>query len=250
MKIRRLLFIAVAMGSLSACSSAPVASTKPTLPAKILFEQAKMAASTGDYDKSVNLSEQIRDYYPQSSLRREALLLQIYSHFKGANYTEADVQAGMFLKSPDCIASEPVCQEQLNYAHYMQGLSQFEYSLGFLERYLPADLDQRNIQGWENAFNSFKQVTEDSSYYPDARQHMIFISNDLALHKLNIAEFDYNHQYYVGAIRRAQEIIEDYPRTPAVMGALDILGNAYKELGMTENFEAVKKLIAKNKLKL
>jgi outer membrane protein assembly factor BamD len=69
---------------------------------------------------------------------------------------------------------------------------------------------------------------------PDARQRMIALNNNLAMHEVHVARFYIKRKAYIAAVNRASGVVEKYQRTPAVPYALQIMQEAYTELGMTD----------------
>ena len=51
---------------------------------------------------------------------------------------------------------------------------------------------------------------------PDARQRMIALNNNLAMHEVHVARYYMKRKAYVAAVNRANYVIEKYQRTPAV----------------------------------
>ena len=73
-----------------------------------------------------------------------------------------------------------------------------------------------------------------SKYVPDARLRMVALRNNLAMYEVHVADFYMRRKAYVAAVTRANNIIKEYQRTPAVPHALQIMQDAYRQLGMDD----------------
>ena len=71
-----------------------------------------------------------------------------------------------------------------------------------------------------------------SRYADDAKQHMIFIRNLLAQHELEVAQYYFDNKIYLAAANRANIVILNYQKTPAVEDALLLLVDAYRKMGL------------------
>jgi outer membrane protein assembly factor BamD len=119
----------------------------------------------------------------------------------------------------------------------LKGLTDFERSANFLERWFSVDLDARPPQTARSAYNSFRKVVEDfprSAYAHDARRRMIHLRNRLADYEIYVARYYQRREAWVGASQRAKLVLEQYDGAPAVREALEILIECYEALGMTE----------------
>ena len=63
---------------------------------------------------------------------------------------------------------------------------------------------------------------------------MIALRNNMAMYELHVADFYMRRKAYVAALNRANYIVKEYQKTPAVPHALEILQEAYRKLGMDD----------------
>ena len=125
----------------------------------------------------------------------------------------------------------------LDYAYYLKGLITFNDDLGWLGKFTGQDLSERDPKAAKEAFESFKVVVErfpNSKYAPDALDRMRYIVNSLAEADVIVARFYYQRGAYLAAANRAQLVIRDYDRAPAVEEALYLLYKSYEKLGMVD----------------
>jgi len=109
--------------------------------------------------------------------------------------------------------------------------------LGWLGKFTGQDLSERDPQAAKDAFESFKVVAErfpNSKYAPDSLDRMRYIVNSLAEADVIVARYYFQRGAYLASANRAQLVIRDYDRAPAVEEALYILYQSYKKLGMAD----------------
>ncbi len=63
---------------------------------------------------------------------------------------------------------------------------------------------------------------------------MVALRNNLGMYEVHVADFYLRRKAYVAAVNRANHIIKEYQRTPAVPHALVIMQEAYTKLGMDD----------------
>ena len=73
-----------------------------------------------------------------------------------------------------------------------------------------------------------------SQYAPDAIDRMRYIVNSLAEADVLVARYYFERGAYLAAANRAQLVIRDYDRAPAVEEALYILIRSYDALGLKD----------------
>jgi outer membrane protein assembly factor BamD len=192
--------------------------------------EAKAALDSGAYEKAVKLYEAIQTRYPFGEGSSQAELDLAYAYYKAAKYEESVGAADRFIKMNPRSAG-------VDYALYLKGLSNYNRDIGFIDRFLPTDTSQRDQSKAQTSYNNFKELIErfpKSKYVPDARLRMIAVRNNLAMHEVHIARYYIKRQAYVAAASRASAVVEKYQGTPAVPYALQVMQEAYTNLGMTD----------------
>ena len=118
-----------------------------------------------------------------------------------------------------------------------------------LARIANTDLSERDVSG---AKLSFSELTEfltrfpDSQYAPYAKQRLIYLRNLVASNELHAAEYYIDRKAYIAAIRRASYVLENIPNSDQNYRALQVLKNAYENLGYEDLLNDTEKLIALN----
>ena len=192
--------------------------------------EAKAALDAGSYEKAVKLYEAIQTRYPFGEGSSQAELDLAYAYYKAGKYEESIATADRFIKmNPRSVG--------VDYALYLKGLSNYNRDIGFIDRFLPTDTAQRDQSKAQTSYNNFKELVErfpSSKYTPDAKLRMIAVRNNLAMHEVHIARYYMKRKAYVAAASRASGVVEHYQSTPAVPYALEVMQEAYNNLGMTD----------------
>jgi outer membrane protein assembly factor BamD len=131
----------------------------------------------------------------------------------------------------------------------MKGISSYTRDRDLLIRYTNTDISNRDISG---AKESFAELTEfitrfpDSQYIPYAKQRNVYLRNMIAKNELVAADYYLTIDAHVGAIRRANYVIENIPNSSENFRALKILEVSYAKLGYNELLDDVRKVIKTN----
>lgn len=192
--------------------------------------EAKAAVDAGSYEKAVKLYETIQTRYPFGEGAAQTELDLAYAYYKAGKHEEAVAAADRFIKM------NPRSQG-VDYAFYLKGLANYNRDIGFVDRFLPTDTSQRDQSKAKTAYNNFKELIArfpNSKYVADSRLRMIALNNNLAMHEVHIARYYMNRKAYVAAASRASGVVEKFQGTPAVPYALQVMQEAYTNLGMTD----------------
>ena len=195
-----------------------------------LYSEATDKLNDGDFAKCGKYFEKLEARFPFGPYSQQAQINEAYCYWKAQEQTQALVAIDRFIKlhqgSPN-----------LDYAYYLKGLITFNDDLGWLGKFTGQDLSERDPKAAKEAFESFKVVVErfpNSKYAPDALDRMRYIVNSLAEADVIVARFYYQRGAYLAAANRAQLVIRDYDRAPAVEEALYLLYKSYEKLGMVD----------------
>ncbi|QWE11384.1 outer membrane protein assembly factor BamD [Polynucleobacter sp. es-EL-1] len=195
-----------------------------------LYSEATEKLNDADFAKCGKYFEKLEARFPFGPYSQQAQINAAYCYWKGQEQAQAQVAIDRFIKlhqgSPN-----------LDYAYYLKGLISFNDNLGWLGKFTGQDLSERDPKAAKEAFESFKVVVErfpDSKYAPDSLDRMRYIVNSLAEADVIVARFYYQRGAYLASANRAQLVIRDYDRAPAVEEALYLLTKSYEKLGMVD----------------
>ena len=229
--LRISLLATIVMGPLlfSGCSSTPKDETDGWSENK-LYSEANDKLKAGDFDKCGKYFEKLEGRFPFGAYSQQAQINAAYCYWKASEQTQALVAIDRFIKlyqgSPN-----------LDYAYYLKGLISFNDDLGFMGRFTGQELSERDPKAAREAFEAFRIVATrfpDSKYAADSIDRMRYIVNSLAEGDVTVARFYFHRGAYLASANRAQLVIRDYDRAPAVEEALYLLIQSYEKLGMTE----------------
>jgi len=211
-------------------------------PEKIYYDQAQARMSSGNYFGAIESLEAIDTRYPFGKFAEQAQIELIYAHFMNTETEAAHSAAEKFIRLHPR-------HPNIDYAYFMKGLSSYTRDRDLLIRFTNTDISNRDVSG---AKQSFAELTEfitrfpDSQYIPYAKQRNIYLRNLIAKSELSAADYYLEIDAHIGAIRRANYVIENIPNSSENFRALKILEECYEALGYTELLEDVKALLKTN----
>ena len=195
-----------------------------------LYSEATDKLNDADFARCGKYFDKLEARFPFGPYSQQAQINAAYCYWKAQEQAQALVAIDRFIKlhqgSPN-----------LDYAYYLKGLITFNDDLGWLGKFTGQDLSERDPKAAKEAFESFKVVVErfpNSKYAPDALDRMRYIVNSLAEADVIVARFYYQRGAYLASANRAQLVIRDYDRAPAVEEALYLLYKSYEKLGMVD----------------
>ena len=208
-------------------------------PEKIYYDQAQRRMNSNNFNGAIESLEAIENMYPFGKYAEQAQVELIYAHFMNSETEAAHSSAEKFIRLHPR-------HPNIDYAYFMKGLSSYTRDRDLLIRFSDTDLSNRDISG---AKQSFGELTEfltrfpDSQYVQYAKQRNVYLRNMIAKNELAAADYYYSINAYVGAIRRANYVIENIPNSSENYRALKILENCYEALGYSELLEDVRVVI-------
>jgi len=195
-----------------------------------LYSEATDKLNDSDFAKCGKYFEKLEARFPFGPYSQQAQINAAYCYWKAQEQAQALVAIDRFIKLHQGSAN-------LDYAYYLRGLITFNDDLGWLGKFTGQDLSERDPQAAKDAFESFKVVAErfpNSKYAPDSLDRMRYIVNSLAEADVLVARYYFQRGAYLASANRAQLVIRDYDRAPAVEEALYILVQSYQALGMND----------------
>ncbi len=235
-------FALAALSLLAACSSTPTADITATWSPNKIYAEAKDEAKSGAWDKAIPLFEKLEGRAAGTPLAQQAQLEKAFAQYKANEPAQALATLDRFKKLHPASPG-------MDYALYLQGLINFNDSLGLFGFIARQDLSERDQNAAKESFEAFKELAArfpDSRYTPDARARMTYIVNSLAQYEVHVARYYYSRDAYVAAINRAQTAVTDYQNVPAAEEALYIMVLSYDALGMTQLRDDTKRVMEKN----
>lgn len=267
MKISSLLLVALALLT-AACSSnpekekgepAPRDSTRPgvfedrqdplakrredrrlaQLDAEQLYKRARSTLDSSDFQTAIENYDLLSTRYPFSDYATQGELERLYALYRSFEPDRASSAADRFLR-------EHPRHPAVDYVHYIKGLVNFDRDEAALNL-LPSDESKSDVTSQRRAFDDFALLIQkfpNSKYAGDAHARMIYIRNRLATHELHVVDFYVRRGAYVAAAKRAEQVIAQYPGTPASYRALAHLVECYELAGLKQQADDARRLLA------
>ncbi|MGD1983474.1 MAG: outer membrane protein assembly factor BamD [Chromatiaceae bacterium] len=207
-----------------------------------LFTEASDAMRAGNYELAIKYFEILESRYPFGKYAHQAQINVAYAYYRFAEPESALAAADRFIRlHPDHPATA--------YAFYLRGLVNFNRSLGFFDRFIPTDNSQRDPGAALDSYKDFAEVVRqfpESDYAEDAARRMLYLRNNLARHEINVARYYMRRGAFLAAANRADYVVRNFQRTPSLRDALEIMIDAYTELGMTDLAGDTQRVLALN----
>ena len=210
--------------------------------AEEMYTAAKGYLTAQNWARAVNQYQILSTRYPFGRYTEQAQLELAYVYHRSGNPEAALATADRFIRT---YPSHP----NVDYAYYIRGLTNYEMRVGFMERLMPSRVRDRDQTAARESFRDFDELIKrfpDSRYAPDARQRMVFLRNNLSFYELDVARYYIRRKAYVASAARARYAIENYPGSPELGDALQILHVSYTEMGLPELAEDTMKVLALN----
>lgn len=233
--------LAAAVLGLAGCGSAP--KNEPIgATAERLYREASDDMASGAFERAIKAFERVEGLAAGTVLAQQSQLNIAYLHWRNDDRAQALTAVERFIKLNP---SSPA----LDYALYLRGLINFNDSLGLFGRLARQDSAERDQRGARDAYAAFKQMVDrfpESAYAPDARLRMDFIVNSLARHEVAVARYYYNRGAYMAAANRAQQVVTEYPQTPATEDALALMVRSYDRLRLDDLRDGARRVLQLN----
>lgn len=198
------------------------------------YSEANQKLNEGNFSGAVKLYETLESRYPYGRIAQQAQLETAYAHYKNDEQASAIASADRFIKMNPHHAN-------VDYAYYIKGLASFNDNwglMGFLMKGpLRQDMSERDSKMSKESFEYFKELVTrfpDSKYAPDSRLRMAYLINSIAMNDIHAARYYMKRKAYIAAANRAQDVVREYPPTPATEEALYIMIRAYEALEMSD----------------
>lgn len=229
--------------AVTACSSSNYNSDEvPDVTPENLYNIAKAGMSTGDFGLARRYLEAIDSRYPFGSFTSQVQLDLIYVYYKERESDLALAQINRFLRlSPT--------HPNVDYVYYMKGLTEIQKRSDLIQDYLGLDRSQKDPSSYQQAFNTFRELIRsypDSIYAADARQRMIFIKEELAKREKAIADYYFEREAYLSAVRHCQNILYSFRNTEQLKPALELMAESYERLNLVTPANNTRRVIAES----
>ncbi|MCI6199982.1 MAG: outer membrane protein assembly factor BamD [Succinivibrionaceae bacterium] len=224
------------------CSSQQIKEEVPDKPPMVLYQETQSIIDGGDFTEAIKYLETMDARYPYGPLSEQIQLDLIYAYYKNGDNEKAVAACDDFIRT------HPTHQN-LDYVYYMRGLTNMQQDSDLLQTIFHIDRYDRDPAFSQTAFSDFNTLVTaypDSVYAADAQARMIYLRDKLARHYVDVADYYYRRQAYIGAANRCKEILENFYETKYTEDAIEIMIKSYHKLGLTDLEERSRELMADN----
>ncbi len=211
-------------------------------PEKTLYDAAMQKLDANNYVAAISDLELLESRYPFGRYSIQAQLELIYAYYRTKQTLPLQTTAERFIRlNPD--------YEYLDYVYYLKGLSAFEENKGLFDDYIVSNKAKRDPGAMRDSFVDFNTIQSrfpQSQYAADAKARMVYLRNLLAEHEIHVAQYYLSREAWLAAANRAQYVLQNYQLTPSVEDALLLLITAYEKLGLTDNADNARQVLAVN----
>ena len=243
MAITRILCLLLAISLLSACSWLPKDENKTrNWSASKFYTEASQAMRERDYELAIEYYEKLEARYPFGRYATQSQLDVAYVYYQYDEPESALAALDRFIKLHPR-------NSHVDYAYYLKGIVNFNRSMGFVDRFVPTDVSQRDAGAAIDSFDDFSELVRKfpgSKYSEDARKRLLYLRNNIAKHEVHVARYYMDRGAYLAAANRCIYVVENYQRAPAVRDALKIMALAYDKLGLEQLSADARRVLALN----
>jgi len=241
--VTRALLVGLTLALLAACAGRDTGpELDPSVDAEALYDRAHSRLSGGNYPGALQLLRQLEARYPFTPQGQQAQLDQIYALYRMRDRRGTDEAARRYIR-------ENPRSEHLDYAYYMQGMAWFDQQTSLTRRAINLDPARLDISNAQRSFDAFRDLVErfpDSDYSDDARMRMVFLRNLMARHHWHVANYYLERGAYMAAVGRANKIIEEMQPNSVTPFALELVAEAYDNVGETGLAEDVRGVLSRS----
>jgi outer membrane protein assembly factor BamD len=200
---------------LTACSSVPL-ENRPSA----LYKEGEALYASRRYDDAIAQWKRVREAYASPELSTNAELKIADAYFESERYIEATAAYDEFRKL------HPT-HEKSAYALYRMGLASYNQITGI-------DTDQTPQKNAVIYFEEFLRKYPTSEYAADVKDKLETTVQQQLQHEQYVARFYYRTEKYDAAIKRLEEALVTYPKSPLHDETWYLLGAARLRSGNHE----------------
>jgi len=174
----------------------------------------------GNYKKSIENFQKLKDIYPFS---RYAILAELKlgdAHYKLEEYEDAVFAYEEFEKLHPRNEAIPYVIYQIGRCHF--------------DRISTPDRDQTAARKALDAFQRLQKQFPNDPYSRSASEHIIVCQKSLAGHEFGIGQFYYKSGHYRAALGRFRAVVSKYPDVGYHQPALDYIAGCEKKIAQEE----------------
>lgn len=207
-------------GDLKKSISAFIWGADDNMPAEELAMRGMEEYEDGNYKKSIDYFQKLKDIYPFSKYAVLAELKLGDAHYRIEQYEDAVFAYEEFEKLHPR-------NEAIPYVIYQIGRSHFD-------RMTTPDRDQTSARKALESFQRLQKQYPNDPYARSAADHIIACYKSLAGHEFGIGHFYFKSRHYKAALVRFRAVVQDYPDIGYHQAALDFIARSERKIAEGE----------------
>jgi len=220
------IILTIVLATLLGCSSNSKEEKYNRMTPNEIYAEGVRHVEKKYYSEAIEDFEALESRYPFGDYADKAQIGAVYAYFLNEDYPAALPAVERFIRM---YPRHP----HVDYAYYMKGLIHFSEAMGYWNRFLPLDREDRDPTAAKKALNNFNilvQTFPQSEYIEDAKLRMVYLRNLLADNELVAARFYMQKGAYMAAANRASFVVANFDQSPSLPEALAIMVEAYRKL--------------------
>jgi outer membrane protein assembly factor BamD len=185
-----------------------------------LFQQARQNMKAGNYNKAIEIFQEVERLYPFSDLAPKSRVMSAYSNYKNEEYEKA---IGII----DNFISLNPGNDDIEFMYYLKALSYYD-RIKDIRR--DQDITRRAKQSLQEIIRRFPST----KYAKDSKYKLDLIRDHLAGKEMEIGRFYLKQENYIASLNRFKEVVNNYDDTNQIEEALYRVTEANIALGLME----------------
>lgn len=218
MKLIRIFFLVLAVISLSSCKNKK--NDDIITPAQELYQKGLQLLEEKRYSKAAEEFGKIFFQHPGNEITPQAELMQAYSLYLDGTYDETVDVLEIFVKL------HPM-HKDIAYAYYLRALSYYMQISG-------VKLDQSRTFLAKESLEDVIRRFPGSKYAADCTEKIKLVNDHLAGKEMEVGRYYLGKKNPIAAIKRFQEVVDNYQTTSHTVEALYRLVESYMTLGIEQ----------------
>ncbi|MFZ3209831.1 MAG: outer membrane protein assembly factor BamD [Geobacteraceae bacterium] len=194
---------------LAGCATSPIAPKS----SETYFKEGENFYASRQYEDAIAQWKKVKDSYTSPELTAKAELKIADAHFENANYIEATAAYEDFRKLHPNHEKVPFALFRLGMCNYVQ--------IGRI------DADQTPVKNAAALFEQFLKQYPDSEYAAEVKEKLDVCYQKQVQYEIYVGRFYLRAEKYQASIKRLEEALEKFPKSPLHGETLFYLGEAY-----------------------
>ena len=207
-------------GDIKKSISAFIWGADDNMPAEELAMRGMEEYEAGNYKKSIDYFQKLKDIYPFSKYAVLAELKLGDAHYRIEQYEDAAFAYEEFEKLHPRNEAIPYVIYQIGRCHF--------------DRMTTPDRDQTAARKALETFQRLQKQYPNDPYARSAADHIVACYKSLAGHEFGVGQFYYKSRHYKAALVRFRSVVQDYPDIGYHQQALDFIARAEQKIAEGE----------------